>query len=405
MNNIAPASGQPLPNLPFHSPRVCGWLLATLSSGTSLWISIVAGVERGGLPVERAVWAAVGVVLLLGAHLIPALTRGTGTSIRVPAMALWAVCMVSTGYGHATFFLAAQRHAGDVRAATVHRSTLATEVAPAAGRGLVAIARDQARVTQQLAAARNSQCVSRCDRLLVRRETLSAQLVALDVEAAEARRREQAVDRARVAGERQQAREDLARIDPVTARTAEWLNASRETVDLLVALLFGSMLECVACLGWLLALPPARRDAGGHLQPEVMSDRDVTAASLAPVTYSQRFERERHAPDAASNNGVTPSHAVEAAVTYASREGFSQRVKNSDLLCLTHAVATGQLRPTVKEIRTFLKCSQDKAMRLRRQFLEVMGEAPIGEYRADARVFAGQRPRLAHSGSGRPLAA
>ncbi|WP_081085636.1 twin-arginine translocation pathway signal protein [Burkholderia stagnalis] len=405
MNNIAPASGQPLPSLPFYSPRVCGWLLATLASGTSLWISIVAGAERGGLPVERAVWAAVGVVLLLGAHLIPALTRGTGTSIRVPAMALWAVCMVSTGYGHATFFLAAQRHAGEARATTVHRGIQASDLAPAAGRSLAAIARDQARVTQQLAVARNSRCTAHCEQLAVRRESLSAQLAAFDVEAAEARRREQAVDRARIASDRQDAREELARIDPVTARAAEWLNASRETVDLAVALAYGSVLECVACLCWLLALPPARRDAGNHPQPSIMSDSSVAAASHVPVTTSRCLGETQPVPTAASNAPVTSSHAVDAAATHPSRDGCTGRVTHSDLVVLTHAIAEGQIRPTVKEIRTFLKCSQDKAMRLRRQFLEVMGEAPIGEYRADARIFAGQRPRLAHSGSGRPLAA
>ncbi|WP_423383544.1 twin-arginine translocation pathway signal protein [Burkholderia sp. LMG 32019] len=405
MNNIAPAFGQLSPCLRFSWSRILGWLLATLASGTSLWISVVAGVERGGLPVERAAWAAVGVVLLLGAHLIPALSRGIGLNVRRAAMALWLVCMVSTGYGHATFFLASQRHAGDVRAATLHRSIEAADAVPAAGRSLAEIARDQARVTQQLAVARNSRCATRCELLAVRRESLSAQLAAFDVESAEARRREQAVDRMRVANERQQAREDLARIDPVTARAADWLGVSRETVDLAVALVYGSVLECVACLCWLLALPPARCDAGDRPQPSIMSDSSVAAASHGSVTASLCLGQEQHVPDAASNAAVTPSHAVDAPASHPSRDWFAGRVTNSDLLILTHAIANGQVRPTVKEIRTFLKCSQDKAMRLRRQFLEMMGDAPGREHPADAREFAGQRPRLVHSGSGRPRAA
>ncbi|WP_175816944.1 twin-arginine translocation pathway signal protein [Burkholderia diffusa] len=405
MNNIAPASGQLSRCLQFSSSRACGWLLATLASGTSLWISVVAGTERGGLPVERAVWAAVGVVVLLGAHLIPALSRGAGANVRLPAMALWIVCMVSTGYGHATFFLAAQRHAGDVRATTLHRSAQAADAPPTAGRSLAEIARDHARVTQQLAVARNSRCTTRCEQLAVRRESLSAQLAAFDVEAAEGRRREQTIDRMRVANERQEAREELARIDPVTARAAAWLDVSRETIDLAIALIYGSVLECVACLCWLLALPPARRDAGGHPPPSIMSDSSVAAASHGPVTTSRCLVEAQPAPAAASNAPVTSSHAVDAAATHPSRDGCTGRVTHSDLVVLTHAIAEGQLRPTVKEIRTFLKCSQDKAMRLRRQFLEVMSEAPSGEHRSDARVFAGQRPRLVHSGSGRPRAA
>ncbi|WP_332392928.1 transposase [Burkholderia ubonensis] len=48
-------------------------------------MSIVAGVERGGTPGERFGWAAVALVVLLAAHLLPALTRGDRSPVRLPA--------------------------------------------------------------------------------------------------------------------------------------------------------------------------------------------------------------------------------------------------------------------------------------------------------------------------------
>ncbi|MBN3815176.1 hypothetical protein G3N57_00500, partial [Paraburkholderia sp. Se-20369] len=83
---------------------------------------MVAGVERGGTSGERFAWAAVALVVLFAAHLLPALTRGERLPVKVPAALLWLICMAGTGYGHATFFLAAQQHAGAQRAAAVEPS-------------------------------------------------------------------------------------------------------------------------------------------------------------------------------------------------------------------------------------------------------------------------------------------
>lgn len=85
-------------------PRPIALTLAFCATGTSAWISIVAGFERGGTTAERAAWAAVALVVLLAAHLLPALTRGEPMQIKLPALMLWVVCLVGTGYGHATFF-------------------------------------------------------------------------------------------------------------------------------------------------------------------------------------------------------------------------------------------------------------------------------------------------------------
>lgn len=378
----------------FYVPtRVPALLLAASATGISAWISIIAGAERGGATSERVAWAAVGLVLLLGAHLIPALVRGSALNVRSAAMLLWLVCMASTGYGHATFFLAAQRHAGEVRAARVQQNLPA--VASPSGRAPDIIARDQVRVTRALLEARSAHCNARCESLAVRRETLAAQLAALGTEADEARRREQTADREAAARDAMQARADFARNDPVTSRIADVLGARRATVDLVVALATGLLLEAVACLGWMVALG----DPGTGSSEEAAMASPGNAAFVAgnarsgagmeaPAPVSQ--------PGTGYNVAVTPRDATGTTGNVHSTP-CTAGVAGAELVQLTGAIADGRVRPTVKDIRRFMHCSQAKAMRLRRQFLEVAHWSPDSEQRAAARTGAAAvRPRLVH---------
>jgi hypothetical protein len=78
----------------------------------------------------------------------------------------------------------------------------------------------------------------------------------------------------------------------------------------------------------------------------------------------------------------------------------------SELLQLASAIVSGQVRATVKDIRRFLQCSQDKAMRLRRQVLDVTGNADRGASVPGGRSGAASyRPRLVHSVNGQSRAA
>ncbi|KVR94367.1 hypothetical protein WK27_26820 [Burkholderia vietnamiensis] len=129
-------------------------VLALGATSTSAWILIVAGIERGGTSAERIAWAAVALVVLLAAHLLPALTQGEPLQIKLPAMALWLVCLVGAGYGHATLFLSAQQHAGAQRASAIETVEPNAPTQAELGRPRDVVARDQARVTQLLASAR-----------------------------------------------------------------------------------------------------------------------------------------------------------------------------------------------------------------------------------------------------------
>jgi hypothetical protein len=55
--------------------RLSCWVLSIGATGTAICLSVLAGWQRGGSLAERLVWVAIGVVLVVSAHLLPALVR------------------------------------------------------------------------------------------------------------------------------------------------------------------------------------------------------------------------------------------------------------------------------------------------------------------------------------------
>ncbi|WP_321959283.1 hypothetical protein [Burkholderia cenocepacia] len=377
--------------------RLLPLTLALGATGTSAWISIVAGLERGGTPAERFAWAAVALVVLLAAHLLPALTRGEPRRILIPAALLWLMCLVGTGYGHATFFLAAQQHAGAQRAAAVTTRDLPAPVTTVTGRSRDVIARDQARVTQLLASARAERCMTRCAALGARREALAAELSALAVEADVARRRERDADVAAAERQSLRARAETARLDPVTARLAHLLNLSRDGVDLAIALLFGLLLECVACLGWLQGLPRRAHASMVALDP---ADRDGLRSAQGPAASAACLPTEQPVTDVAvvEDTPVTQAEQSFVPVETTADRLMAQPVIDADVLRLANAIAAGHVRSTVADIRRYMRCSQARASQLRRRVLsmaDVDARAIIDSEAVDP--VEPSRPRLVHS--------
>jgi hypothetical protein len=310
-------------------------LLAVAATATATCLSVTAGWQRGGLIVERALWIAVGVVLVLTAHLLPALYRPHSWRVRAIGALLWLGCIAATCYGHAVFFMMAQKHAGELRAAAVPLVT-------AHGRDLSVIAADRATVVARLARVTERRCATPCPALRIERVTLAARLDALDAEKAEALRVEAAQDRA--AAERAGA---LA--DPVTgALTTFGLPAAR--ADLVAGLAFAGVLEAVACFAWLLALRPAA----------------VTEIAVTPD------QQGSHAPVTPASNADAPVVTVTPPVAETSAEPAPMLrlpvvEQPDDVTRVMNAVAAGQLRATVTEIRKFLGCSQSRAAAVRKQ--------------------------------------
>jgi hypothetical protein len=229
--------------------------------------------------------------------------------------------MTTACFGHLTFFLLAQHHAGDLRAAAVPANEPASP-----GRSLTVVMADRATVTAQLAAANARRCPHDCPMLVARRATLVAKLDALEAEAGEIRRWQ-------TADGLMEARRDALTVDPVTVRLAALLGTTATRIDLLTGLGFAAVLESVACLLWSVTLRP--RPAAPSPVPE-------------PIMVSHPSVTVSHEPD---GNPVAPP--------------------NSDLTQLARDVEAGRVRITVADIRRHLGCSQARAIALRRQLAEL----------------------------------
>jgi hypothetical protein len=313
-------------------------LLAVTATGTAVSMSMLAGWQRGGWLAERLVWVAVGVVLVSVVHLLPALCRSAPVAARLVGAMLWLGCMGAASYGHATFFLLSQSHAGEIRMSAV----------PVAGvpvhRELTTVMADRASVTTQLARADARHCTHECPAWQARRTSLAAQLDALNAEAADVRRY-QAVEDGNAG------RRSTARDDPVTARLATLCGITDTRLDLFAGLAFAAVLEGVACLLWWIALIPQALESS-------VTDRhglahDVTAETSPVTTLAQ-------SPTPTTLQSTVPP-VVQPTVT----------APESDIARLRRDIESGAVKPTVVGIRQYLGCSQAKASALRRQLTDL----------------------------------
>ncbi|KGU71289.1 hypothetical protein [Burkholderia pseudomallei] len=327
-----------------HRPAL---LLAIGATSTAVSLSILAGWQRGGSLAEQLAWVAIGVVLVMSAHLLPALVRAWSPVGRGVACLLWIACMATTCYGHATFFLLAQRHAGEQRAAVAVPTT-----APAPPeRTLTAIMADRAIVTRQFAFTTGRRCPRDCSGLEARRAMLAAKLDALEAEANDVRRWQAAADRVT-------AQHDALLADPITARLATLLGTTVTRIDLLSGLAFAAVLEGVACLLWTVALgrSSAPDPSGAATSVEVTS---VTATiDATPPVVTGMTAALADAND--SHNGNDPSISFRDTAQ-----------PDDEVTRLARDVAAGRVRPTVADIRLHLGCSQAKALALRRRLVEL----------------------------------
>ncbi|MGX5885577.1 hypothetical protein MJS38_32865, partial [Burkholderia gladioli] len=318
------------------------------ATGTAVILSILTGLQRGGTLPERLVWVAVGIVLVVSAHLLPALVRTAPLAVRGVAGVLWIGCMAGACYGHATFFVLAQRHAGELRANSIAAGSLTPS-----GRSLTAVMAERASVTAQLAVIDAKHCTGDCRTLDGRRLTLTAKLDALNAEAGDVRRDE--AERDRVIAQR-----DALLADPVTSRLAPLLGVTATRLDLLSGMSFAVVLEGVACLLWTVALRPAPTSAVPAATLPVVTPVAAVATSTerAVTTVTARDGAKVIGRRVASQRRGMP--ATDASST-------GTEVTDVELTRLAQAIAAGQVRATVADIRRHMGCSQAKAATLRRQ--------------------------------------
>jgi len=337
---INPSGGR---NGPVRRARFPGVLaLAIGATAIATCMSVLSGWQRGGALSERLVWVAFSMMMVLCAHLLPALCRSTTSGTRLAATGLWVGCMVVVCYGHATFFLFSQQHAGERRAAAVAMTAATPPSVTRSGRSLAEIAADMAKVDAQLAANDARHCRGDCAVLRVTHVALTAKLDALGIEVSEAKRREATEDREVARDDHMEIMRDLVRDDPFTVRLAAWMGATTAQVNLLLGLCVATVLEGVACLCWYAGL------AGRA--PETIATA-ATTEEVTPMIPTGRYPVVFGSVPS-DEAGVPPVIATEA---------------DSCVERLGRDVAAGLLRPTVNGIRRHLHCSQAKAVALRQQ--------------------------------------
>ncbi|MGF6604288.1 hypothetical protein P3T23_009043 [Paraburkholderia sp. GAS448] len=345
---------------------ICLGVAATL---TSLFITVIAGEERGATWAEKAVWVATGVVILLAAHLLPALTKGARVSVKGMVLPIWIGALIATGYTHATFFLNAQGRVGEQRASAVAAMTSVPALPPASSsRSRTQIAAEVATVLRNLAVLDARRCSADCGAVAARRKTLSARLDALRIEDAEAVRTEKASDARMAAVDRSQKAQDDARVDPFVADLATVLRLGTTQISLIVAIVLGWLVDAVAVVSWASVARPQPRTIAPQA-PVAAAAPQPSGVPTAPAVVVRAAANEPLlceepvAPVIAElESPVEPIVATAAAV----EEGEEV----VDLADLAAAIRAGMAKTTLASIRAHRGCTDSAAMALRRRLAE-----------------------------------
>ncbi|CAJ6821837.1 putative twin-arginine translocation pathway signal protein [Burkholderia pseudomallei] len=348
-------------------------LCALLATAASLAIASFAGWQRGGLTVERAMNVTLGCVAVLYVHLLPRGWRLLGVTARLCAFAMWCVGVAVVLYGQVSFFMLSERHAGDERAASIMHGGAPPGAVVQAGRTRTQIALDVEKVTTDLARSDARRCKGDCPGLTVRRQTLAAQLAALNTEADEAMRREADEDRRVEQADRYEALQASLRADPVASVVASWLHTSGSRLELILAFACAVVLEGSAILGWMLV-----SIAGGRVSDRAMvvSGRETVAMSRCDaVTANGTVARQREFPiaDHTVSEGEPSTVVCASAVTVATNGATDSVADERRLEQIRNAVLAGTLVPTQESIRKLLRCRQPTAGRLNRLYADRFG--------------------------------
>ena len=340
--------------------------VGTMATSASVAITVLAGRERGGTPAEQLIWIAIGLSLLFGAHLIPAIARGTKRRVRLVAFVLWLAAMVSTGYTHGTFFLAAQQHAGENRAEQVSVPVSAPEESSTSN-AVSSLLRQQAKIQGALNQSMLIKCGNDCRALSVRRQTLRSQLDSIKGQLDEARRVERNEDLEAVERARALARREAQRGDPVSTKVAIWLGVPTAKIDLTLAIFFGWLLESIACFSWYVTLSSPRSE-------QVLATNSGPRTGKATKPTPRAFTYNVSHPAANDSDGRVhvqegdDLNPVSEVVSTAEVIGVGHaRSEADEETLLREALEAGYATNSIADIVRVLGCSESRALALRRQ--------------------------------------
>lgn len=332
--------------------QLIGLMLALSATVLSVAVAALVGWQRGGTTAEKCLLAAVGLLAVLGAHLLLPLCRSVPMSIlsRMMAMVLWLACLAYAALSHVSFFIEAQAQRAEYRMAAVGDPT--PDELPAPRRHLSAILEEKAALTARLMQAQLlvAACSTACDASNVRLMTLKARVTALEAEAEEARRWQ-------VMRDQLQQRKEALRDDPIVARLMPALGVTREVASTVSVLPAALILEGLGSLCWLVVFQ--RRGMRETPNPAPAIGTQVIDGVSAPVSIAETVDPAAPLTPASLSSQVmhdsqaSPNRTVGGSVHSFRLDDLAAQVWIE--------VQAGRVRPTVSGIRDHLQIAQKRA--------------------------------------------
>jgi hypothetical protein len=252
---------------------------AGITSGIGVAMAAAAAAERAVTITDRALVIAVACVIVLGAHLLPSITR---TRL---GRALWVCCLLLTAWGHSAFFIASAGRAGESRADHVQASTqtqaLRDELQATQARPLAAVSADLAISQTREIAARTAaaRCIAEqqpCSRLQSALAITQARTLALADELAQARRAAQLRQQLTATAGAHDTQRAAAAVDPVAAALAGTTGISPGALSTGASVLSAVVMEMLAALLWSAGL---QTSPAAHTPASDQTDAPAPAAT------------------------------------------------------------------------------------------------------------------------------
>lgn len=360
-------------------PIWAGWLLALATTMLSVAVSGLVGWQRGGALVESYLLAAIGVLAVMGAHLLLPLLRTvqSGVVLRLVGVLLWVVCLVYTATSHAGFFIAAEARHADSRIAVMELADVSSTVEPK---------RRLSTILEEMAVTRSkwmqisltlASCEVSCETLKVRQSALKDRVAVLEAEESEARHW-------LITRDEMQRRREALRDDPVASKLKRDFGVTPAGAGAVTVLPVAVMLEGLGTLCWCLILQGRPKPVASDLPKSVT---DTLTTVISPVSGAV-------ASNVVASLVAEFPPAGQRTVTPLPMDGVLPHddVGRHVVLALAGKVWTeiqeGRVRPTVRAIRAELGIAQEQA----RAVAEI-----IRAWQAAGKVTYAQASGLLHS--------
>lgn len=272
-------------SLPYPHTRTVAGLLAFICTAVCIGMASSAVMERATTKTEQWVMLATAVALVLGSHLLPALSRRS-----VVTKVLFLVCIVATVYNQAHFFAKATHRASEHRAKTVavssHTLALQEELDSIVARPLVKVAADLAKATAQDAATQSAlarcqvKTPDKCATAQVLGVATAAKVQALQVENTQAERAADLRRQLANAAAAHDVAQALQSADPVDVQLAAITGLSIKSIGTIAAVLQSLLLELLGAALWTVVLSTPTAAAA---MPVGKREKNMTAVKIEVI--------------------------------------------------------------------------------------------------------------------------